>query len=192
MRITVFLSSNSVPEHYQRAAEHLGRLFGESGHTVVWGGTDLGLMKVLIDAAEEAGGKSEGVSVGFLERYIRPGSSMVIAQSLADRKEQLLANTDAVVVVAGGTGTLDEATDAIELRRHGMTSAPLIFLNTDGFYSPLQELLSRMEEEDFLNVPLADVATFVETPEEVIEAILRSTSISGRTEESMTIESKPS
>ncbi|MCX5195069.1 TIGR00730 family Rossman fold protein [Streptomyces sp. NBC_00249] len=171
MRITVFLSSNPVPDRYQRAAGHLGRLFGEAGHTVVWGGTDLGLMKVLVDAAEEAGGKSEGISVGFLERYIRPGSTMTIAQDLADRKKQLLSNTDAVVVVAGGTGTLDEATDAIELRRHGMTSAPLVFLSTDGFYRPLQELLQRMHEEDFLNVPLADVAAFVETPEEVMSAI---------------------
>ncbi|RPK92415.1 TIGR00730 family Rossman fold protein [Streptomyces sp. ADI98-10] len=191
MRITVFLSSNPVPERYQRAADRLGRLFGESGHTVVWGGTDLGLMKVLVDAAEEAGGKSEGVSVGFLEQYIRPGSVMIIAQSLADRKEQLLANTDAVVVVAGGTGTLDEATDAIELRRHGMMSAPLIFLSTDGFYSPLQELLSRMEEEDFLNVPLSDVATFVETPEEVIE-VIHSASVSGSTGEDVAIELEPS
>ncbi|MEU4179812.1 TIGR00730 family Rossman fold protein [Streptomyces sp. NPDC026589] len=187
MRITVFLSSNPVPDRYQRAAELLGRLLGEAGHTVVWGGTDLGLMKVLVDAAEEAGGKSEGISVGFLERYIRPGSTMIIARNLADRKEQLLADTDAVVVVAGGTGTLDEATDAIELRRHGMTSAPLIFLSTDGFYSPLQELLNRMHEEDFLNVSLADVATFVETPEEVMAAI-HAISGSGSTKALMTME----
>ncbi|MFH9299163.1 TIGR00730 family Rossman fold protein [Streptomyces sp. NPDC017520] len=171
MRITVFLSSNPVPDRYQQAAQRLGHLIGEAGHTVIWGGTDLGLMKILVDAAEEAGGKSEGISVGFLQRYTRPGSAMVIAQNLADRKEQLLAGTDAVVVVAGGTGTLDEATDAIELRRHGMTSAPLIFLSTDGFYRPLQELLDRMHEEDFLNVPLEDVATFVDTPEEVMAAL---------------------
>ena len=74
MRITVFLSSNPVPDRYRRAAEHLGRFIGEAGHTVVWGGTDLGLMKVLVDAVEEAGGKSEGISVGFLEQYTRPGA----------------------------------------------------------------------------------------------------------------------
>ncbi|MDX3376082.1 LOG family protein [Streptomyces sp. ME02-6991-2A] len=191
MRITVFLSSNPVPDRYRRAAEHLGRFIGEAGHTVVWGGTDLGLMKVLVDAVEEAGGKSEGISVGFLEQYTRPGSVMAIAQNLADRKERLLAGTDAVVVVAGGTGTLDEATDAIELRRHGMTSAPLIFLSTDGFYRPLQELLDRMHREDFLNVPLADVATFVETPEEVMAA-LHATPTSGVAEELMAMEPEPS
>ena len=70
MRITVFLSSNPVPDRYVQAAAELGRLLGQAGHTVVWGGTDLGLMKVLVDAVEEAGGSLDGVSVRFLELHV--------------------------------------------------------------------------------------------------------------------------
>lgn len=168
MRITVFLSSNTVPEKYVVAARELGELLGRRGHTVVWGGTDLGLMKVVVDAVEIHGGFSEGVSVRFLEQYVRPNVEMVVTEDLAARKRHLLVDTDAVVVLPGGTGTLDETMDAVELRRHGLTSSPVLALDTDGFYDGLRAQLERMEAEGFLNVPLAEVATFVATPTEVL------------------------
>lgn len=171
MRVTVFLSSNPVPERYVIAARELGELLGRGGHTLVWGGTDLGLMKVVVDAAEAHGGSSEGVSVRFLEQYVRPDATMVVTEGLADRKRHLLVDTDAVVVLPGGTGTLDEATDAVEMRRHGLTSAPLIVIDTDGFYDGLRAQLARMDAEGFLNVPLSEVATFVATPAEVLAVL---------------------
>lgn len=171
VRVTVFLSSNTVPDRYVEAARELGGLLGRAGHTVVWGGTDLGLMKVLVDAVEDHGGTSEGVSVRFLERYIRPDARVIVTENLADRKRHPLIDSDAVVVLPGGTGTLDEATDAIEMRRHGLMQAPLVVLDTDGFYYGLRDLLQRMDAEDFLNVPLSEVAQFVARPAEVLEAL---------------------
>lgn len=170
MRVTVFLSSNTVPDRYADAARELGRLLGEAGHTVVWGGTDLGLMKVVVDAVEAGGGKSSGVSVRFLKQYVRPDATMVVTEDLAERKRALL-DTDAVVVLPGGTGTLDEATDAVEMRRHGMLAAPLVVLDVDGFWDGLREQLRRMDAEGFLNVHLDEVARFVERPADVLAAI---------------------
>ena len=62
-----------------------------------------------------------------------------------------------VVVMAGGLGTLDEATDILEQRKHKLHDKPVVLLNTVGFYDGLTLQLRRMEEEGFLPVSLADL-----------------------------------
>ena len=82
---------------------------------------------------------------------------MVFAKDLAERKALLLARSDAVVVMAGGLGTLDEATEILELRKHGMHDKTVVLLNTAGFYEGLALQLARMEQDGFLPVPMADL-----------------------------------
>ncbi|MFE3070032.1 TIGR00730 family Rossman fold protein [Streptomyces sp. NPDC059247] len=163
MNICVFLSAADLDERYTAPARDFARLLGASGHTLVWGGSDTGLMKVVADGVEEAGGRLVGVSVDFLADKARPGADeMVVARDLAERKALLLAKSDAVVIMVGGTGTLDEATEILELKKHGKHHKPVVLLNTDGFYDGLRAQFRRMEEEGFLPVPLTDLVLFAE------------------------------
>ncbi|UXY30090.1 TIGR00730 family Rossman fold protein [Streptomyces sp. HUAS TT20] len=164
MRICVFLSSADLDDRYTRPAREFAKLIGKGGHTLVWGGSDVGLMKVVADGVQEAGGRLLGVSVGFLAAKARPGAEMVIAKDLAERKRLLLEQADAVVVMVGGTGTLDEATEILELKKHGHTDKPVVLLNTEGFYDGLKEQFRRMEDEGFLPRPLTDLVFFADEP----------------------------
>jgi predicted Rossmann-fold nucleotide-binding protein len=84
MRICVFLSAADLDDRYTRPAREFAELLGRGGHTLVWGGSDVGLMKVVADGVEEAGGQLCGVSVEFLAHKARPGvDEMVIAKDLA-------------------------------------------------------------------------------------------------------------
>jgi uncharacterized protein (TIGR00730 family) len=101
----------------------------------------------------------------FLAAKARAGADeMVIAGDLAERKRLLLEKADAVVIMVGGTGTLDEATEILELKKHGHTDKPVVLLNTAGFYDGLKEQFRRMEDEGFLPVPLTDLVFFAEEP----------------------------
>ncbi len=80
----------------------------------------------------------------------------MVTKDLAARKALLLARADAIVVLAGGPGTLDEATEVLELRKHGLHDKPVVLLNTAGFYDGLIIQLRRMDEEGFLPVPLGE------------------------------------
>jgi uncharacterized protein (TIGR00730 family) len=163
MNICVFLSSADLDERYTRPAREFAELIGKAGHTLVWGGSDSGLMKVVADGVREAGGRLVGISVGFLRAWARnDADEMVIAEYLAERKALLLAKSDAVVVMAGGLGTLDEATEILELKKHGLHDKPVVLLNTAGFYDGLALQLRRMDEEGFLPVPLAQLVFFAE------------------------------
>ncbi|GGX76824.1 TIGR00730 family Rossman fold protein [Streptomyces minutiscleroticus] len=165
MNICVFLSAADLDERYTRPAREFAELLGKGGHTLVWGGSDVGLMKVVADGVQEAGGRLVGVSVEFLSAKARPGTDeMVVARDLAERKALLLEKADAVVIMVGGTGTLDEATEILELKKHGHTAKPVVLLNTAGFYDGLKEQFRRMDDEGFLPVPLTDLVFFAEEP----------------------------
>ncbi|MEU1032653.1 TIGR00730 family Rossman fold protein [Streptomyces mirabilis] len=165
MNICVFLSAADLDDRYTRPAREFAELLGKGGHSLVWGGSDVGLMKVVADGVQEAGGRLLGVSVDFLAATARAGADeMVIARDLAERKALLLAKADAVVIMVGGTGTLDEATEILELKKHGKTEKPVVLLNTAGFYDGLKEQFRRMEAEGFLPCPLIDLVFFAEEP----------------------------
>ncbi|KIF67839.1 lysine decarboxylase [Streptomyces sp. AcH 505] len=163
MNICVFLSAADLDERYTRPAREFAELIGKGGHTLVWGGSDSGLMKVVADGVERAGGRLVGVSVDFLSAVVRPeADEMVVAKDLAERKALLLAKSDAVVIMVGGTGTLDEATEILELKKHGLHTKPVVLLNTAGFYDGLKEQFQRMDAEGFLPLPLTELVFFAE------------------------------
>src|SRR3954471_13634187 len=169
MRICVFLSAADLDDRYTRPTREFAKLIGKGGHSLVWGGSDTGLMKVVADGVQEAGGRLVGVSVDFLAAKARPGADeMVIARDLGERKRLLLEKADAVVIMVGGTGTLDEATEILELKKHGRTDMPVVLLNTAGFYDGLKEQFKRMEDEGFLPRPLSELVFFADEPEQAL------------------------
>ncbi|MFF7179090.1 TIGR00730 family Rossman fold protein [Streptomyces sp. NPDC008121] len=163
MNICVFLSAADLDERYTTPAREFATLLGKAGHTLVWGGSDSGLMKVVADGVQQAGGRLVGVSVEFLAAKARPDADeMVFAKDLAERKALLLTRCDAIVIMVGGTGTLDEATEILELKKHALHTKPVVLLNTAGFYDGLKAQFRRMEEEGFLPLPLTDLVFFAE------------------------------
>jgi uncharacterized protein (TIGR00730 family) len=172
MNICVFLSAADLDDRYTRPARQFAELVGSGGHTLVWGGSDVGLMKVVADGVRETGGRLVGISVEFLRAVARrDADEMLIAKDLADRKALLLERADAIVVMAGGLGTLDEATDILEQRKHRLHDKPVVLLNTAGFYDGLILQLRRMEEEGFLPMPVGDLIHVADEGADALERL---------------------
>ena len=158
MNICVFLSAAELSDSYTAPAREFAVSIGRGGHTLVWGGSDTGLMKVVADGVRESGGRLVGISVEFLRHKAREDADeMIITKDLAERKALMLARSDAVVVLAGGLGTLDEVTEILEQRKHGLHGKPVVLLNAAGFYDGLVLQLRHMEAEGFLPMPLDDL-----------------------------------
>lgn len=174
MNVCVFCSASDLPDKYTKPAVELAKLLAENGHNLVWGGSNVGLMRDIAAGVQDAGGKIIGVSMELLKATARPGSDeMIITKDLSERKSLMLARSDAIVTLVGGTGTLDELTDAFEMKRHGFINKPVVVLNTDNYYAGLEQLLQHMQEEGFLDrqAPLNDIIRFVSEPYEVIELL---------------------
>ncbi|MFE6870314.1 TIGR00730 family Rossman fold protein [Kitasatospora sp. NPDC057692] len=172
MNICVFCSAASLDDRYSAPAAEFARLLGEGGHTLVWGGSNAGLMGELADGVKAAGGRLVGISVEFLKHKAYEGADeLVTTADLAERKAMLLSRADAVVVLVGGLGTLDEVTEVLELKKHALHDKPVVVLDTEGFYAGLRTQLERMDAEGFLPRPLAELVGFADTPAEVFQQL---------------------
>ncbi len=172
MNICVFCSAAELSAVYTEPAREFAELIGKRGHNLVWGGSDVGLMKVMADGVQSAGGRLIGVSVEFLRATAREDADeMVVTADLGSRKAELLRRSDAVVVMVGGTGTLDEATEILELRKHRRHTKRIVVLNTAGYYDGLRQQLARMEAEGFLPLPASELCTFAEDGAEALDLL---------------------
>src|SRR5215510_421690 len=155
MRVCVYCASS---EHcdpiYHEAAGTLGRLLAEAGCTIVYGGGAVGLMGSLANAALAAGGHVVGIIPRFMTEieWQHPGlASLEVVEDMRERKHRLLTGSDAVVTLPGGCGTLEEMAEALTLKRLGLYFNPIVLVNTNNFYAPLQRFMEQMIAERFMN-----------------------------------------
>lgn len=155
MNVCVFCGSNSgTDEVYANAARETGQLLAAGGHTLVYGGGNIGLMGILADAALEAGGKVIGVIPDFLmnrEVGHRGLTELVIVPSMHERKKRMADLSDAFMALPGGWGTLDEFAEILTWRQLGLIDQPVGLLNTASFFSPLVEQMKTMSAKGFLH-----------------------------------------
>ena len=171
MRICIFSSVLDVDKKYFEAGKEFARLLARAGHTVVCGASNRGLMKSVVDVAIAGGSKVTGVISQSLIAQVDKGYEIIVEKDLAARKAQFLGLSDAFVALPGGFGTLDEITEILELKKHGVHNKPVLFLNTDGFYDGIKLQLERMDSEGFLQKSLTQSLFFAPTPKEAMEYI---------------------
>ncbi len=164
VNICIFCSAGDVDQTFQNEAATLADGIAAAGHTLVWGGSDTGLMRVCADAAQSRGGKIVGISMERLRHKIRQGADeMIVAPELAERKALMLKRSDVLVALVGGIGTLDELLEILELKKHGVHNKPVLVVNTDDFYGGLLLQLQTMEALGFLPMAFDELATFVDS-----------------------------
>lgn len=165
MQIAVFCGS-SMPHRneFVVAARELGRQLALVGHTLLYGGSNLGLMGVVSGAAMECGGRVVAViPTLFSEEIIRSQrvTELVRVRTMAERKERLLADADAFVALPGGIGTLDEVSEVMVMNQLQIVNGqraldgsyltkPMILMNIDGFYDHFLAQLRFIKEEGLM------------------------------------------
>jgi hypothetical protein len=170
--ICVFCAVNDVHEKYVKAAQELAKLMVVNKYDLVWGGSNRGLMKVMADGVQEAGGKIIGITTEFLKGKRRMNADeMIITKDLSERKALLLKKGDVIMLLPGGIGSLDEVSEILELKKHDFHNKPIVVLNTDKFYEGLRIQMERMKEEGFIVKELKDLIYFADFPKEAIKYI---------------------
>lgn len=153
---------------WTEAASATGRAIAEAGHTLVYGGGQLGLMGVIADAALEAGGRVVGVIPQQLVdlEQAHPGlHENYIVSGMHERKAKLTELSDAFLVLPGGFGTMDELFEAITWRQLRFHEKPITLLNVNGYYDGLWSFLQQgkslgfMPEDTFAGVRIESTIT---------------------------------
>ncbi|MBS0433040.1 MAG: LOG family protein [Proteobacteria bacterium] len=97
--------------------------------------------------------------------------TMEYVSDMRERKHRLLSDSDAVIALPGGCGTLEELFEAITLKRLGLYFKPIVLLNTRGFYEALHAFLQQVIAERFMNPEHAAMWSMVNAPGDVLPAI---------------------
>lgn len=155
MNVCVFCgSSTGTDSVYADAAREIGISLAESGHSLVYGGGNIGLMGILADAVLSHKGKVIGVIPDFLmnrEVGHKALSEMIIVQSMHERKKRMADLSDVFIALPGGWGTLDELAEILTWRQLGLIDQPVGLLNVESFFTPLIEQMKVMSGKGFLN-----------------------------------------
>lgn len=175
MRVCVYCaSSEHCDSIYRDAATALGRTLALAGCTVVYGGGANGLMGALATAALDAGGEVIGIIPRFMidVEWQHPGvANLQVVEDMRERKHRLLTGSDAVIALPGGSGTLEELFEAVTLKRLALYLNPIVLLNVNGFYAPLQRFMEQIVEQRFMNRQHLDMWQLVDRVEDVLPAI---------------------
>ena len=153
-RVLVFCGSSPgrLPQYTERAAE-LGRLLAQRDLETVYGGASVGVMGALADAALGAGGKVIGVIPRrLLESEIAHAglTELHITETMHERKALMGELSDVVVVLPGGTGTLDELFEFFTWNQLGLHHKPIGLLEVADYWQPLLGFLEHAVQERFL------------------------------------------
>jgi uncharacterized protein (TIGR00730 family) len=174
LALTVYCSSSThVPSVYIEESEALGRLIAERGHTLVYGGGNIGLMGTLARAVLAANGNVTGVILKeFLDKgYGQAGHEMHVVDDMRARKQSLEELGDAYLVLPGGFGTFEEVSEVLSFKQLGFHTKPIIFVNTNQFFAPLIEQFERAFAEAFIHERFRDLYSVADTPQAALEAI---------------------
>ena len=138
---------------YRAEAVTLGRLLGEAGLGLVYGGAQVGLMGALADAALAHGSEVIGVipqALAGVEVAHQNLSRLVLVETMHERKALMAQEADAFVALPGGFGTFDEFFEILTWAQLGIHTKPCLLVNTTGYYDQLLSFLGIAVDQGFL------------------------------------------
>lgn len=176
-RVTVYCgSSSSDRPTFRAAAATLGTLLAEEGLTVVYGGTHVGLMGILADAAIAAGGDVIGVIARQVMGVEVPHAGLAdlrVVDDLAARKATMIELGDAFVALPGGYGTLEEVFATLTALQLGLHVKPSGLLDVDGYYQGLWSTLDRAVTDGLLSNANRDALLLDDDPVLLLDRLRR-------------------
>jgi hypothetical protein len=171
MKIGVFCSANGqIDPDFFRATEQLGHWLAQHGHTLVFGGVNMGLMECIAQAVHENGGRTIGVVPTIVEKTGRTSQYVdieIACDNLTDRKQLMMDQSDVFVALPGGIGTLDEVFTVAASATIGYHQKLVILYNIKGFWNPLIAVLDDLQQRGMIRGDWQQYIKVADTLEEL-------------------------
>ncbi len=173
--ITVFAgSSDVVPAPFLEAAHIVGQVIARSGHSICYGGGNIGLMGALARAAKGTGCHTVGVvpeKLNLPDIVYDNCDELIITPDMRQRKTIMEEKGDAFLCLPGGFGTLEEFLELLTLKQLHYHNKALCLLNVNHFYDPLLKQFEVMYENHFAKPASRELFYVTKFPSEAVEYI---------------------
>lgn len=176
VNICVFASSsNKLEDVFYKDAAELGKLMGQNGLNIVYGGSRLGMMYACASEVKAHGGKIIGI---MPQRLYDMGygntedcDQFILTRGMRERKAKMDEISQGVIALAGGFGTLEEISEMIVQKQLGYNQKPIVILNTNGFYTHLISFFDSIIKNNFAKEGTQELYYIAKTPEDAVEYI---------------------
>lgn len=159
-KIGIFCSaSDDIAPVFMEKARELGAWLGKNHKWLVYGGSNQGLMEAVAGETKANGGMLMGIVPTKLEEKGAVSDLLDVTfhtVNLSDRKDLMLQESEILVALPGGVGTLDEVFHVIASATIGYHSKKVIFYNIGGFWNGLLDFLKGLESQHFAHRPLSN------------------------------------
>lgn len=171
MKIGIFCSANSDldPDFFSLTRE-LGAWMGKNGYMLVFGGCNMGLMECIAQSVHEAGGRTIGVVPQIIEKGGRVSEYVdvnVACDNLSDRKDLMLLQSDVIIALPGGIGTLDEIFSVAAAHTIGYHHKQVIIYNMKGFWNPTIRMLDDLQSQGAIRGSWRDYIQIADSLEQI-------------------------
>ncbi|KRL89794.1 lysine decarboxylase [Lactobacillus kalixensis DSM 16043] len=171
-KLAVYLgaSSDAKPQ-YKKDAAQVGEWMVNNNLELVYGGSGVGLMKILSDTILDNGGKVHGVITSQLNNRGTTNTrlkNLDIVDTMDERKLEMMNDADGMMAIPGGIGTLEEISQAISWITLGNNAKPVAFYNYNNFYDGLHDQILHMHHEGFLEKRYVDAICFSDNLDEIL------------------------
>jgi uncharacterized protein (TIGR00730 family) len=160
---------------YAQEAKNIAEIIARNGINVVFGGGDVGLMKIVSDTALDNGVKALGISLRSLYELELSNprlDEVIVAETLLDRKDVFMQRSDAFIVLPGGVGSLDELAEVMASNQLGIINKPIGILNTAGYYDHLIAWMNKAVAEGFISDANFNELIITDSCEDLVERIV--------------------
>ena len=168
---------------YASAAKSIAKSIAKKGINIVFGGGNVGIMKIISDEAKNNNSKVTGITMESLHNLELTNpiiDDLVVTHSLLERKDEFMKRSDAFLVLPGGVGSLDELAEILASNQLGIINKPVGLLNTDGYYDHLIAWFKKAVNEGFITQENLDELIISDNCEEMVERILEEKSESSK------------
>lgn len=174
MNICVYCaSSEKIDKSYIEAGEKFGLAMAQRGHTLIFGGGKYGVMGAVDRGVRKGNGNLIGVVPKFIEDMdvVDTNCTLVRTETMRERKQIMEEKSDAFVMLPGGIGTFEEFFEILTLKQLNQHSKPVVLLNTNGYFTPLIDMLENAIEQKFMSDKCRKLYFVSDSQEEIFDYI---------------------
>lgn len=144
-------SSNDISRKYLESSKRLLQLIFKSDNDLVFGAMNSGIMGIAYRVAKQNNRKVIGIAPEIYKDDFKEldCDKEILTRNVNDRTVVLMNNSDILMFLPGGVGTLYELMTAIEMKRSREFDKPIILCNDTGFFDDIIQMLNKIYAQNF-------------------------------------------
>jgi uncharacterized protein (TIGR00730 family) len=166
-------ASNNIPKTFLDSGVELGEALVKRNIKLVYGGGDCGVMGAVANSVLKQKGHVTGVfprSLKDLESEHASLTEIIMVDGMHERKRIMFERSDAIIVLPGGFGTMDEMFEIITWKQLRFHHKPIVIFNHKGYWDPLLKLMDNIIDTGFAREETRGFYHVVDTIDGIFEA----------------------